>query len=114
LRRILKARQAFTGKETIRSFMSPKINFEAKDYTEMITWNDRELSPTPIIRDISDEEIEMHIEFSTVPNWEFKKFPCHTQTVERCVKLVTEASQNVCGPESRDGYIRSTLLSRSV
>ena len=80
----------------------------------MITWNDRELSPPPIIRDISDEEIETHIELGTVPNWEFKKFPCHTQAVERCVKLVTEASQKVCGPGSRDGYIRSTLLSRSV
>ncbi|KAF2903508.1 hypothetical protein ILUMI_02675 [Ignelater luminosus] len=31
--------------------------------------------------------------------------PCHTQAVERCIKLVTEASQAVCGDDVRDGFI---------
>ena len=39
-------------------------------------------------------------------------FPCHTQAVERCIKLVTEASNAVCGDNKRDGFIRATLLSR--
>ncbi|KAK4875539.1 hypothetical protein RN001_011961 [Aquatica leii] len=33
---------------------------------------------------------------------EILKFPCHTQAVERCIKLVTEASSLVCGAEARD------------
>ena len=45
---------------------------------------------------------------------DFEKFPCHTQAVERCVKLVTEASSKVCGHSARDGFIRATLLSRSA
>lgn len=41
-----------------------------------------------------------------------EKFPCHTEAVERCVKLVTEASTSVCGQKKRDGLIRVRLLSR--
>lgn len=42
------------------------------------------------------------------------KFPCHTQAVERYVKLVMEASAAVCGAESRDGFIQSRLASRKL
>lgn len=37
----------------------------------------------------------------------------HNQPVERCVKLVTEASQAVCGEKARDGWIMNTLASRN-
>ena len=40
-------------------------------------------------------------------------FPCHTQNVERGVKIVTEASSKVFGNEARHGYILTTLHSRS-
>nr|CAI5860792.1 unnamed protein product [Callosobruchus analis] len=39
-------------------------------------------------------------------------FPCHTQAVDRCVKLVTEASSAVCDKVSRDGFVRARLESR--
>ncbi len=42
------------------------------------------------------------------------RYPCHLQAVERCVKLVTEATAAVCGNESRDGFIRSKITSRTV
>lgn len=38
---------------------------------------------------------------------------CHTQSVERMVKLVTEVSMKVADELRRDGYIRAVLLSRS-
>ena len=38
---------------------------------------------------------------------EFPCFPCYTQAVERCVKLVTESSAAVCGAGSRNGFIQS-------
>ena len=41
-----------------------------------------------------------------------KVYPCHIQSVERYVKLVTEACQFVCGHMNRDGFIRSTIESR--
>ena len=43
---------------------------------------------------------------------EFARYPCHTQTVERHIKLVTEASVYVGCSESRDGFIRARLGSR--
>ena len=42
------------------------------------------------------------------------KYPCHTQVVERCVKIVTEASKSVCGFEARDARIRSKIKSREM
>ena len=43
----------------------------------------------------------------------FDQFSCHTQAVERCVKLVAEACAAVCD-EQRDGFIRCRLKSRAV
>ena len=39
-------------------------------------------------------------------------FACHTQPVERAIKLVTEAASSVFGVEARDGYIRQRIRSR--
>ncbi|GBM29636.1 hypothetical protein AVEN_130109-1 [Araneus ventricosus] len=60
-------------------------------------------------------KIKSLIQSDSVPNWDitFKTFSVHTQAVERYVKLVTEASGKACGAESRDSFIRTTLLSRS-
>ena len=40
------------------------------------------------------------------------KFSIHTQSTERCVKLVTEAAASVVGQERRDGFIRSRIHHR--
>jgi len=37
-----------------------------------------------------------------------------THSVERCVKLVTEAASHICGSENRDKAIRSKLLARAI
>lgn len=42
------------------------------------------------------------------------KLSCNTQPVERCVKLVTEASKSVCGEHRRNGFIINTLESRKI
>ena len=43
---------------------------------------------------------------------ELPEFPCHTQNVERMVKIVTEVSLTACSEEARDGIIRTKLKSR--
>jgi len=40
--------------------------------------------------------------------------PCHNQTVERHVKLVTETSAQVAKFEQRDGIIKQKIKSRSL
>ncbi|GBM50787.1 hypothetical protein AVEN_137108-1 [Araneus ventricosus] len=113
-RRILKARQIVPKKKTVRNFVPQKINFQASNYIEIINWNSFVVYPLPMLRYLSEDDIKSHINSETTPIREIRKFPCHTQAVERCIKLVTEASNKVYGREARDGYIRATLKSRSI
>ena len=45
---------------------------------------------------------------------QFPIFPAHSQTVERCVKLVSEASSMVCGEEKRHDFINTKILARQL
>jgi hypothetical protein len=101
-------------KSAVRSFIIPKLNFQASDYTEIIFWSKEKLTPPPLLRNISDEAIRTIISNKTIPDWDVRSFPCHTQAVERCVKLVTTSAQEVVGFQNRDGWIRATLKSREI
>lgn len=59
---------------------------------------------------MSDLELKSMIETGCI--LEIASFPCHSQAVERHIKLVTEASVSVCGEKPRDGFIRCRLKSR--
>ena len=114
LRRIIKARAVSSKKNLIRTFKPPKLNFQAKEYYEIIDWTTTAIYPPPLLQRVSDEEMWAKISTAnTATEWNFHKFPCHTQAVERCVKLVTEASSKLVGEKNRDGFIRTTLLSRA-
>ncbi|GBO28460.1 hypothetical protein AVEN_8579-1 [Araneus ventricosus] len=58
LRRILKVRQLDQKRTTIGTFMSPKLNFKAQNYSEIINWMDCDLSSPPLSKDISDDAIK--------------------------------------------------------
>ena len=63
---------------------------------------------------ITEEEVLACISNKKKLRQELFDFPCHTQAVERCVKLVTEASTKVYGKDRRDGFIRATIHSRRL
>lgn len=110
VRRILKARN--NKPEGVRVFRIPNLNFEAQDYIDLIKWAECTITEPPLTTGLTHGELERFIskadEFST----RFGKFPCHTQAVERCVKLVTEAALKVCSEEARNGYIVAKLDAR--
>ena len=109
-RRIKKAREQEKGK-TVRKFTIPQLNFDAPCYSQLISWQEvPTVTEPPLTRNISEDELEELI--MTKSKKQFDTMPCHTQAVERCVKLVTEASSSVCGSESRDGFIRARIESR--
>lgn len=108
-RRILKARKSKNLGE-VRRFKVPPIKFDAENYFEMIEWQD-DITEPPLTKDLSEREIEELIKLQKAYQG-LSDIPCHTQAVERLIKLVTEASEKVCGEERRDGYIRTTLASR--
>ena len=107
-RRIKKAREQSKGK-IIRTFQIADLNFKAEMYFDMINWQKVNLTEPPLTRSISDDQINHLINSEKKKNLPHP--PCHRQAVERCVKLVTEASL-VCGQNSRDGFIRSKIESR--
>lgn len=108
LKRIADCRKAVPASD-VRTFTIPKINFSAKCYYNLINWNETIYEP-PITKKIGLKDLEEMI--STNEKNNFPSFPCHTQAVERHVKLVTEASLAVVGAENRDGFIRSRIKSR--
>ena len=46
------------------------------------------------------------------PLIDFLRFPCHTQAVERVIKLVTESPLSLCGSSSREGFIKAKIISQ--
>ena len=68
----------------------------------------------PIFAKLSEGDLQSVIDGHAVSVMDMDKFPCHTQSVERCVKLVTEAASAVCGPEARHGFIRCKLQARAL
>ena len=112
-RRIRAARLRTSSSEelgVIRRFLIPDLNFDASDYFHLIDWTNIEVTEPPLTKKYSDEEIMIFIEDKHKICLD--KFPCHTQAVERLVKIVTEASLSVCGSAARDGLIRSKIESR--
>lgn len=95
----MKARQTVPTGKTIRNVITPSLNFEARDCTELIDWNMGKLTSLPFLRRITNEEIQFFIKSGDISDWTVKNFPCHMQAVERCIKLATEASEKVCGPQ---------------
>lgn len=110
LRRILKARTA--GHQTLRSFVIPKINFDASDYIDLIDWHATVITLPPILANLTTKEIEDLIIKDSNKMVELIALPTHTQAVERCVKLVSESCLSVVGAMARDDFIKVTLKSR--
>lgn len=110
LRRVLKARTESKGKE-VREFQLPELKTDATNYYDLIEWSKEKITEPPVTMKYSDSEITSKIA-SGGKLLDIEKYPCHTQAVERCVKLVTEASASVCGPVARDGFIRTRIKAR--
>ncbi|CAH1113273.1 unnamed protein product [Psylliodes chrysocephalus] len=101
IRRILKARQ-----------QTPKINFEAEYYINLTDWQKCTITESPLVMKLSDNCLQQLITGKETIIIDL--FPCHTQTVEKCVKTVTVASLKVCGEISREGYIRTKLEAKKI
>jgi len=94
----------------IRKFYVPQINFDESDWDELINWNTAVITEPPLTLYLSDEEIkavtDAPLAVATYPN--------HTQSVEHCLKVISDASKAVYGYDARDGFIRAINSSRAV
>ncbi|KAB7500854.1 hypothetical protein Anas_10986 [Armadillidium nasatum] len=92
----------------VRTFLKPKINFNASSYHTMTPISQWETIP-PILNAMSEAEIK-----NLIYNPLKLRHDCHSQNVERHIKLVTEASLAVVGHDRRDGLIRNKIRSRKL
>lgn len=117
--KILEISQSQKPTKEIRPFkLDFEINFMAENYSEIIDWENEFKTVPPILRKFkfeSKEAADYAAKKLCDHNFgiDLEKIPCHTQSVERCVKLVTEASLAVIGEEKREGFILNTLQSRN-
>ena len=64
----------------------------------------------PLTTHLTDAQLKEIVENPVkVSDW-----PSHTQNVERCVKMVTEAASKVFSHEKREGFIRGQFVSRNL
>ncbi|KAI5751707.1 hypothetical protein M8J77_010157 [Diaphorina citri] len=109
-RRIMKVREAGESSE-VRKFNVPELNPTATSYNTLIYWHELTLTEPPLTKDMTAETLQTVVEENNmkviVP-----ELPCHTQCVERYVKLVTNASSKVVGYKARDDFIRNQIESR--
>ncbi|GBM98404.1 hypothetical protein AVEN_100978-1 [Araneus ventricosus] len=113
VRRIIKARESSPTVER-RRLVVPKLHFKANQNIDMIDWFKCDDTETPITDDLKVEELKSIVENVSIKDLQIYKFPCHTQTVEHCVKFMTEAASTVCGSHNRDGFIKNTMASRAI
>ena len=105
--RIMKIRDgANFGDSSVRKFVVPALNYEAKHYSEVTKLHYEPIFTT----DLASDELIAYRE----RKMEVDHYPNHSQSVERAVKLVTDASYKVCGFSRRDGYIRAGIASRNM
>ena len=76
---IQKARLIDARRKTVRLFTSPKTNFSVEEYSEIIIWMHCELPSLPLLAEISNNEIKLHIDSDTIPDWiiTFKQIPVY-------------------------------------
>ena len=105
IKRIATIRQASQcSKQDVRLFRVPKVDQNMQNLKDLLPPIERSLTEPPLIKEISTEELNKFAK-----NLLTIRIPCHSQGSERCVKMVTETSQQEYGKGSRDGYIMAKI-----
>nr|XP_047125873.1 uncharacterized protein LOC124807716 isoform X2 [Hydra vulgaris] len=88
------------GDNSVKIRKTPCINTDADNLTNLIEWKDSIYEPLLTTSLTTHEVRKFFHKPMVVPEW-----PCHSQSVERCVKQVTEACAKTYSHEKREEYI---------
>ena len=89
-------------------FKVPKLNWDAENYTQIIDWDLKDFCEPPITMKLSDDEIRRFYSGDMfIPN-----YPSQSQSVERAVKLVSDACTSAYAYEDRHQLALSTQAAR--
>ena len=111
VRRILDLRLTKSADE-FRKFVKPIINFEADEYYLLI--NDHNWIESTLTSNFNSSYMSSLTHQASFAPFTFPRYPCHTQSVERHIRLVSETSGMIACPKMRDGRISITLTEREI
>ena len=96
----------------VRRYTIPALQWDAKQWWNIIDWNAKAatIHEPSILKKLESYELRKAI---TQPI-SMPQFPLHSQSVERGVKLVSEASTKVVGQDKRHQHILSLVESRKM
>ena len=94
-----------------RQFKAPPVNFKAVSLMTLIDWNTVRLTEPLITSTMTLEQLVTCLDTPlVVPNtWQ-----CHSQSMERAIRKVSESCMMVVGVKKREGWIRCAEESRKV
>ena len=92
----------------LRVFRVPTLNWNAKNYTQIIEWDISSFCEPVVTSKLSDEDLKK----ACFAPLQIPNYPSNSQCVERAVKLVSEASLQVFGYERRHELILSRQAAR--
>jgi hypothetical protein len=87
----------------------PKINFEAEDWSKLVDISTIECHVPPCVAGLSNEIIESFVSDDNL----WPAYPLHSQSVERAVKLTSDASKKSYIWEKRHQYIVAATKSKA-
>jgi hypothetical protein len=90
----------------------PELNWEAQNFKDIINWEElswAELIEPAATAAMSEEELKLYIKSPLF----LHKLYCHTQCVERAVKLVYNSAKHFYNAEDRHGAILAGCSSRA-
>ena len=113
LGKIFKARHTSTTRYA-QQYRLPTVNFVSSESQTTRKWliGLQNVLQNPLTSDISEKDLMKYIKHKNAPAIELENYPCHTQAVARCVKLVSDAAGAVCGQKQRIGFTRTRISSR--
>lgn len=85
---------------SVRTFNLPTLNFEANNYTRLISLENCDITGPLVTKKISDTELDLILKGDDAPLQTIIPLfflPCHSQTIERVIKEVTIASKEIYG-----------------
>lgn len=101
--------ESVSAQSVVRKFVVPPLNFNAKSCYSLINFNKLDITVPPLLLNLDSESLANL--YNSDVGKQICQIPCHSQAVERSVKLVTEAASSVTD-ENRNGFILNTLSSR--
>jgi hypothetical protein len=87
----------------------PKINFEAKHWSELVDISTIQCHVPPCVNHLTNDDLESLISVCELT----PAFPLHAQSVERAVKLTSEASKRSYIWDKKHQFIVATNKSRA-